>query len=130
MDDRQLEEIIRNLRQLEGRRYEEAAYFFVLEALDYSMFLLGKTRAQGEARHLSCDELLDGIRRYANEEFGPMAPYTFKSWGVEGTEDFGELVFQMCEIGLLNRRDEDLPEAFEDAFDFDAAFAQTSGDPT
>ena len=123
MDERKLEAVIRRLRHNHGGVYEEAAYYFVLEGLDYTMFLLGRSGLKGEARHLSGQELLKGIRRYAQEEFGPLAPYALRSWGVMRTEDFGELVFQMCEVGLLNKRETDRPEDFRNGFDFDEAFA-------
>ena len=124
MDNQSLEILIRELRIQNGRQYSESAYFFVLEALDYTMFVVGKSREHGEVKHLSCSELLDGIRKYASEEFGPMAPHTFSSWGIERTGDFGDLVFQMCDIGLLSRQKEDRAELFHEAFDFAEAFAQ------
>lgn len=124
MDERRVEPVIRKLRQLHGRQYSEAAYFFVLEALDYTLCLLGKNRLQGEARHITGPELLDGIRQYAKEEFGPLAPYAFRSWGVRRTDDFGVIVFHMCDAGLLNKRDSDRLEDFRDGFDFDHAFAE------
>lgn len=129
MDDRRIQPVIRRLRQKHGRRYAEAAYFFLLEALDYTMCLLGKSRLQGEARHITGPELLDGIRQYAKEEFGPLAPYAFRSWGILNTEDFGALVFQMCEAGLLNKRDSDRLEDFRDGFDFRNAFAEIDSIP-
>lgn len=124
MDEQALETLIREVRILHRRRYAEAAYFFVLEALDYSMFIAGKSRLQGEERHLSCEELLYGLRRYASEEFGPLAPVTFRSWGIQKTDDFGAIVFQMCEIGLLSRREQDREELFHEAFDIEQAFAK------
>ncbi len=125
MDDRKLQPLIREIRAQNGRRYAEAAYFFVLEALDYTIFLQGKGQAPTESRHINGRELLDGLRRYAQEEFGPLAPFAFRSWGVERTEHFGDLVFQMCEAGLLNRAATDHPRDFADGFDFEHAFAET-----
>lgn len=123
MDDKKLQPVIREIRRLHGRRYAEAAYFFVLEALDYTIF-----RHRGQERephrHISCTDLLEGIRLYAGEEFGPLAPYAFHSWGVWKTEDFGSLVFQMCDGGLLHAQETDTQAAFEDGFDFSSAFAE------
>ncbi|MDA1259049.1 MAG: hypothetical protein O3A20_00345 [Planctomycetota bacterium] len=126
MDDRKLQPLIREIRSQNGRRFAEAAYFFVLEALDFTIFLQGKGQAPTESRHINGRELLDGIRRYAQEEFGPLAPFAFRSWGVTRTEDFGALVFQMCEAGLLNRAENDHPRDFANGFDFEQAFL----DPT
>jgi uncharacterized repeat protein (TIGR04138 family) len=122
MDDRKLQPLIREIRSQNGRRFAEAAYFFVLEALDYTIFLQGKGQAPAESRHINGRELLDGIRRYAQEEFGPLAPFAFRSWGVTRTEDFGALVFQMIEAGLLNKADNDHPRDFANGFDFEKAF--------
>ncbi|MCH2101674.1 MAG: hypothetical protein MK209_07100 [Planctomycetes bacterium] len=121
MDDSKLRPVIREIRRLHERRYAEAAYFFVLEALDYTIFKQ-RTHDREPGRHISCADLLDGIREYAGVEFGPLALYAFHSWGVWRTEDFGELVFQMCDGGLLNARETDTPEAFADGFDFERAF--------
>ena len=123
MDDKKLQPVIREIRRLHGRPYADADYFFVLEALDYTIF-----RHRGQERephrHISCRDLLEGIRHYAREEFGPLAPYAFHSWGVWKTEDFGELVFQMCDGGLLHAQEDDTHAAFEDGFDFSSAFAE------
>ncbi|HEX9792430.1 MAG TPA: Minf_1886 family protein [Planctomycetota bacterium] len=124
MEDRRLQPIIREIRSNDGRRYAEAAYFFVLEGLDFTMYDLGRNRLKGESRHISGRELLGGLRRFAQEEFGPLAPYAFRSWGIDCTDDFGNLVFQMCEAGLLNKRETDRPEDFRDGFDFQEAFAE------
>jgi uncharacterized repeat protein (TIGR04138 family) len=124
MDDRKLQPLIREIRALNGRRFAEAAYFFVLEALDHTIFLQGKGQGHTESRHISGRDLLDGIRRYAREEFGPLAPFAFRSWGVKNTEDFGSIVFEMIEAGLLNKDDKDHPRDFANGFDFEQAFAE------
>ena len=41
MEDSKLQPLIRQTRILNERRYAEAAYYFVLEALDYTIFLAG-----------------------------------------------------------------------------------------
>ncbi len=123
MDDKKLQPVIREIRRLHGRRYSEAAYFFVLEALDYTIFRHRGQEREGH-RHISCTDLLDGIRLYAGEEFGPLAPYAFHSWGVWQTEDFGSLVFQMCDGGLLHAQETDTPADFQDGFDFSSTFAE------
>jgi len=125
MDDRKLQPLIREIRAHNGRKFAEAAYFFVLEALDYTIFLEGRAQAVGESRHINGRELLGGLRKYAQEEFGPLAPYAFRSWGVQRTQDFGEIVFQMCAAGLLNKNESDSLADFADGFDFREAFADS-----
>jgi len=124
MDDRKLQPLIREIRIQNERKYAEAAYFFVLEALDFTIFLEGRGQKPSDGRHISPQELLSGLRRYAQEEFGPLAPYAFRSWGVHSTGDFGSLVFQMCEAGLLNKTERDKPQDFANGFDFEVAFQE------
>ena len=46
-------------------------------------------------------ELLDGIRLYALDQFGPMAITVLEEWGIRSCADFGEMVFEMIEVSLL-----------------------------
>ena len=119
-----LETAIRQQIIARDPRYELAAYFFIYEALAYTQKALGRdgpdlTPAQ---RHVSGQELLNGIREYAAHLFGPLAPTVFRSWRVRRTEDFGEIVFNLVERGLLGKTDKDAREDFAGGFDFDRAF--------
>ena len=80
--------------------------------------------AGGEApiRHVTGQELLDGIRAYALEQFGPMVPTVFEEWGLQNCADFGEIVFNMVEIGLLAKTEKDSREDFKSGYDFEDAF--------
>ena len=122
MGDQQYQSLIRRVRQDKDSRFAEAAYYFLLDALDFTMFRLGRNSMEGEARHVTVEELVAGIRGFAKEEFGPLAPYVFRSWGVTATEDFGHIVFEMCDAGLLNRRENDRLKDFQDGFDFHQGF--------
>jgi uncharacterized repeat protein (TIGR04138 family) len=105
------------------RRFSRHAYYFVLDALDYTMSHLGKDQLTGEDRHVGGRELLRGIREFAADQFGPMAPIVFQRWGVHGTEDFGEIVFNLIDAELLSRRPTDSRLDFVDGFDFQSTFA-------
>ena len=100
----------------EDGRYSPQAFYFVHQALDYRL------RQLGEHRHLSAEELLDGLRGLALECFGLMARTVLEQWGVSRTEDVGEIVYLLIEHGLLFREDEDGKEDFEDVYDFRDAF--------
>jgi len=102
-------------------RYKLEAYNFVMEALDF-------TRKQvGEPRHVRGQELLQGIREYALRQFGPMTRTVFEHWGVECTEDFGEIVFNMVNAGLMSKTPKDSKEDFKKGYDFSEAFDQVPG---
>ena len=103
------------------KRFARDAYTFVREALDFTQKLAVK-EARGAIRHVSGQELLAGIRQFALEQFGPMAATVFEEWGVKSCRDFGEIVFNMVEIGLLAKTDKDTRDDFQNGYDFTDAF--------
>lgn len=123
------------------KRYRLEAYQFVSEALQFAHQILGlgtehesephasdspETLAERErARHLTGQELCEAIRVYALDQYGYMAKCVFNSWGVYSTGDFGEIVFNLIDIGLMRKTKEDRREDFDDAFDFDAELQQS-----
>ena len=101
-------------------RYTKNSYLFVLEALDQTIQRLEKQRKS--TRHVGGRELLEGIRDYGQDRFGPLAKEVFNHWGVVATEDFGQVVFNMISIGLLQRRPQDSLKDFADGYDFERVF--------
>ena len=122
MIDNVLAEVVRAIRERDPR-FDEEAYGFVREALDFTGKMLEKPSV-GPQRHVSGAELLDGVRRYALQEFGPMSLTVLTEWGLRTTRDIGEIVFQLVEAGVLGKTDEDKIEDFENVYDFDEAFGQ------
>ena len=102
-------------------RYTRDAYLFVREALDYTQKLVGK-ETRGQIRHVSGQELLDGIRRFALNQFGPMVVTVFEEWGVHNCRDFGEIVFNMVESSLLAKTERDTRGDFQNGYNFTEAF--------
>jgi uncharacterized repeat protein (TIGR04138 family) len=102
-------------------RYTREAYLFVREALDYTQKIVGK-ETHGQIRHVSGQELLDGIRRFALNQFGPMAVTVFEEWGVRNCCDFGEIVFNMVESSLLAKTEKDTRGDFQNGYNFTEAF--------
>ncbi|HWI58523.1 MAG TPA: Minf_1886 family protein [Bacillota bacterium] len=103
------------------RRYQRDAYVFVREALDHTQKMVAKT-SRGRLRHVSGQELLGGIRDYALAQFGPMAMLVLEEWGIRVSRDFGEIVFNMVDIGLLAKTEQDSRADFEGGYDFFEAF--------
>jgi uncharacterized repeat protein (TIGR04138 family) len=102
-------------------RFARDAYAFVREALDFTQKIAGK-ESRGAIRHVSGQELLDGIRQFALQQFGPMAVTVFEEWGVKDCRGFGDIVFNMVEIGLLAKTDRDSRDDFQKGYDFTDAF--------
>jgi uncharacterized repeat protein (TIGR04138 family) len=105
------------------KRYRRDAYLFVREALDFTQKLIVKEN-RGELRHVTGQELLDGIRQFALTQFGPMVITVFEDWGVRNCPDFGAIVFNMVESGLLAKTEKDSREDFENGYDFRDAFSK------
>ena len=105
-------------------RYHSEAYSFVFEALDYTV--RARNESAGEEavhnQHVTGPELLDGVREFAIETFGCMALSVLLSWGIRESGDFGEIVFNLVDIGLLNRRADDTRLDFAEGYDFEQAF--------
>ena len=102
-------------------RYRPDAYSFVAEALDVTVKDVRAANPDHD-RHVTARELLEGIRTYALDEFGPMAYTVFAEWGLHETMDFGEIVYNLIDIGRFGKTEEDKKEDFRDVFSFDEAF--------
>jgi uncharacterized repeat protein (TIGR04138 family) len=118
-----LEDKIQNVRKRD-RRFSRHAYYFVLDALDWTMSELGREQLTGEERHVGGRELLLGIKEFAARQFGPMAALVFEHWGVRAGADFGEIVFNLIDAELLSRRPSDSRRDFVDPADFRETFAE------
>jgi uncharacterized repeat protein (TIGR04138 family) len=109
-------------------RYAYEAYQFVQEALEYTQKKLGRRAEEGEAaeaqHHVRGWELVDGIRELALREFGFMARTVFRMWGIERTDDFGEIVFNLVESNLMSKTDDDDRKDFHNVFDLDEALVK------
>jgi len=102
-------------------RYQRDAYLLLREALHHTQKTVGKD-ARGRIRHVTGQELLRGIREYALQQFGPMTQTVLEEWGVRCCEDFGEIVFNMVEVGWLAKTEKDSRADFQSGYDFEAAF--------
>ncbi|MDA1276253.1 MAG: hypothetical protein O2960_19735 [Verrucomicrobia bacterium] len=102
-------------------QYHLEAYLFLREGLDFAQKKIGKSNKH-EIRHITGKELLAGLREYGISAYGPMTVTVLEEWGVTRCEDFGEMVFQMVEHGLLSKTERDSREDFKDGYLFDDAF--------
>jgi uncharacterized repeat protein (TIGR04138 family) len=111
-----VEKIVKN-----DPRYTSGAYQFLREALDHTQKVITKP-VKGSGRHVSGQELLEGIREYGLSQFGPMTMSVFAEWGIHRCEDFGELVFNLVENELLRKTETDSRDDFKSGYDFYQAF--------
>ena len=119
--DHPLAELLRR-----DRRYHRDAYFFVFEALRFAQEQLGlggmpssDASEPEEERHVSGQQLCEAIRQYAIQQYGMLARNVLNEWGVHSTADFGEIVFNLIDIGQMKKTSTDRREDFANVFDFD-----------
>ena len=110
-------------------RYARDAYAFVRESLDFTQQNIKKEN-KGTLRHITGQELLDGIRQFALNQFGPMVVTVLEEWGVHNSRDFGEIVFNMVEIDLLAKTEDDNRDDFSHGYDFTDAFRKPFWPPS
>lgn len=114
--DKTVEEVVQR-----DARYHREAYSFVRDALDFTQKNVVRSGKEG-IRHVSGQELLEGIRSYALHVYGPMAMLVLNEWGLQRCEDFGNIVFNLIQSGLFAKTDQDNPEDFKGGYLFDEAF--------
>ena len=110
----------------EDSRFDRKAYDFVRLGLEHTVKELRKrdaARAE-RSRHVSGPELLDGLRGYALDQFGPLAKTVLNEWGITTCRDIGEIVFNLIEYNVFSKTENDRLEDFSDVYDFDEAFVK------
>lgn len=107
-------------------RYSMQAYQFVFEALDYTTNMLGKNQQKTTDvdRHVTGKQLMEGIRKYALKQFGFMALTVFDQWGIKQDEDFGNIVFNLVESGLMGKTETDSRDDFKNIYDLKKVFEE------
>jgi len=106
-------------------RYAYEAYEFLFEALSHTQKMLGKTaeptrETAAPENHVSGRELTEGVIDLARQEFGRMARVVLRMWGINKTDDIGEVVFNLIDANLLSKNDGDRREDFRELWDLDS----------
>jgi uncharacterized repeat protein (TIGR04138 family) len=107
--------LLAKLRE-QNPRYSDTAYLFVLAALQHAIETLD------EPRHITGQELAEGVRDLAIKRFGPMARTVLEHWGIHSTADIGAIVYALIECHVLIKQESDSREDFQDVFNFDETF--------
>jgi len=111
----QLDSLLAQIYETDAR-YRTDAYEFVLEALSFTQKKFRRTK------HVTGEELLQGIKELLMERFGPMALTVLKYWRIYATEDFGYIVFNLVEKRVLSKTEEDDIEGFRNKYSFEEVF--------
>lgn len=127
MDELDFGSVVDLIRK-EHPQYPRRAYFFLRDALDHTVNAIRKAEAKAgrprETNHVSGQELLEGIRDYALQQFGPMAHLVFQQWGITRCGDFGEMVYLLIEFGVFSKTEADRKEDFAEIYAFEEVFVK------
>lgn len=110
----------------EDTRFDRKAYDFIRLGLDHTVKELKSKESSraSRSRHVSGPELLEGLRVYALEQFGPLTKTVLESWGIHRCSDFGDIVFNLIEYNVFSKTDNDRREDFSDLYTFEEAFVK------
>ncbi|MHC5023970.1 MAG: Minf_1886 family protein [Planctomycetota bacterium] len=115
----------RDVRDAAGP-YPLEAFMFVREGLTYTVQCVHENiGALAEAdRHISGQQLCLGLRDFAIERYGMLAPVVLDHWNIKRTDDFGRIVFAMVNFGIMSKTETDQLDDFRAVYDFDEAFSE------
>ena len=105
--------------------YPIEAFSFVREGLTYTAQRIHRNpeSLSEPERHISGQQLCLGLRDFAIQQYGLMAPIVLEHWHVRRTDDFGRIVFAMISEGLMSKTQDDSPADFRAVYDFEEAFS-------
>jgi uncharacterized repeat protein (TIGR04138 family) len=115
----------KSLHQLAGSAgpYPPEAYEFIQHGLSYTVEKIHGTVVDPDAsRHVSGQQLCEGLREFALTQWGLMARTVLRRWNITCTLDFGRIVFTLIDGEHMQRTDEDRLEDFEDVYNFKTEF--------
>jgi uncharacterized repeat protein (TIGR04138 family) len=116
--DRTLQDIVDELD-----RYPIDAFCFVQHGLEFTVRKLhGEEPDPKASRHVSGQQLCEGLREFALNNWGLLAGTVLRRWNVTSTYDFGRIVYAMVNNGFMQKTDDDSIEDFRGVYDFRKAF--------
>jgi uncharacterized repeat protein (TIGR04138 family) len=104
--------------------YAVEAFYFVQKGLAITAARLHADRPDAQSRHITGQELAQGLRDVALQRWGMLARTVLSQWGVNNTLDFGRIVYAMIDAGIMGRSDEDDLSDFKNVYDFRTAFSE------
>src|SRR4051812_2525906 len=111
--------------------YPPEAYEFIQKGLSYTVQQVhgelkeadaAESKAAGVSRHISGQQLCEGLRDFALQQWGMLARTVLRRWNVTSTLDFGRIVFALVDAGHMQKTDDDTLEDFKAVYEFRTAF--------
>jgi uncharacterized repeat protein (TIGR04138 family) len=108
----------------EQGRFDVEGFCFVSQSLRHAAALTAGPRAPGERRHLTAQQLVDGVVDLAAERYGLLAEVVLRRWGIRCGDDIGVITFTLIEKGVFSKQPSDRPEDFYGGPSFDVALRE------
>ncbi len=102
---------VQKLARKDGRFHPEA-FNLVAAGLRQALMLTGKVKREGDERHLTARELLDGVVDLATERYGLLADLVCERWNLHSGADVGAITFVLVENGIFTKQPDDRIEDF------------------
>jgi uncharacterized repeat protein (TIGR04138 family) len=108
-------------------RYPIEAFVFLQQGLGFAVNRIhGELKDDGGdamvSRHITGQQLCDGLREYALHQWGMLARVVLARWRINSTLDFGRIVFALIAAGHMQKTETDTIEDFRNVYDFKTAF--------
>jgi uncharacterized repeat protein (TIGR04138 family) len=103
--------------------YPAEAYEFVQRGLTYTVQKLhGSAARSGPSRHVTGQQLCEGLRELAMSQWGYLAQTVLQRWNITSTLDFGRIVFNLVRHRAMATTQHDSIDDFRNVYDFKSAF--------
>jgi uncharacterized repeat protein (TIGR04138 family) len=115
--------------------YPPEAYEFIQKGLSFTVQRIhgefkeaeakeaeAEAKAAEVSRHVSGQQLCEGLRDYALSQWGLLARTVLRRWNITSTLDFGRIVFALVDAGHMQKTDDDTLEDFKAVYEFRTAF--------
>lgn len=117
-----MKETLEQIAQQDGR-FDVKALKFVFDGLGQTIQMIRDAEQEDDRpRHITGDELAEGIAKLAIERWGRLARMVFNHWGLQTTRDIGEIVYLMIEHKWMTAQESDHIEDFDNVYDFEQIF--------
>lgn len=123
MTGNSFQEVVQLISKADAR-YEQGAYMLIRQALDFTINRIRKSEGRAQQRHISGQELCEGLRDWVLDQYGPMAFTLLSEWGIHRSEDVGQIVFNLVEFGVFGKTETDSVEDFRAVYDFRETFVK------
>lgn len=104
--------------------FPDVAFDFIRDGLTLTVKTVHNQppRGTGDPRHVSGQQLCQGLRELAVNRYGLLARTVLSHWNVTCTDDFGVMVYALIDRGELHNSENDSIDDFRRVYDFDEAF--------